>query len=151
MPDRHGPLRPNRFKVELDGITIGGFQRVEIPSKRTEQIEYREGNDPAHHKRLWGKNSYDDLIMERGAKKENGDLYNWRKDVDEGKLDSARKSVAVILQDETGESHLRWEFTNAWPKEYQPPTLQSNTGAGQGNIATETYIVTFDEMTRKDV
>jgi len=151
MPDRHGPLRPNRFAVELDGITIAGFQRVEIPSKRTEQIEYREGNDPAHHRRLWGRSTYEDLILERGANKENADLYKWRTRVDEGNVDAARKTVAVVLQDEAGQSHIRWNFTNAWPKEYQPPTLESNTGAGQGNVATETYVVTFDEMERKEV
>jgi phage tail-like protein len=148
--DRHGPLRPNRFKVELDGITIGGFKRVEIPSQRTQQIEYREGNEAAHQKRLWGKTSYDDLILERGAKKKNGDLYKWRENVQQGKMDEARKNIAVILQDETGESHLRWNFTDAWPQEYQPPTLDSGAGGGE-NIATETYVVTFDEMERKDV
>ena len=150
MPDRHGPLRANRFRIELDGIQIGGFRRVEIPTQRTEQVEYREGNDPTHDRALGGKTVYDDLILERGSKQENSEMFDWRQTVVQGNVDKARKEIAVILQDEQGESHLRWNFTNAWPKEYQPPSLNSGAGGGD-NVATETYIITFDEMERKDV
>jgi phage tail-like protein len=150
MPDRHGPLRANRFRIELDGIQIGGFRRVEIPTQRTEQVEYREGNDPTHDRALGGKTIYDDLILERGSKQENSEMFDWRQTVVEGNLDDARKEIAVILQDEQGESHLRWNFTKAWPKEYQPPSLNSGAGGGD-NVAVETYVVTFDEMERKDV
>ena len=93
---------------------------------------------------------YDDLILERGSKEENNEMFEWRQTVADGNLDEARKEIAVILEDEQGESHLRWNFTEAWPKEYQPPSLNSAAGGGD-NVATETYIITFDEMERKDV
>jgi phage tail-like protein len=150
MPDRHGPLRTSRFKLELDDVTVEGFQRVEIPSQTTQQVEYREGTDPDHHKKLWGRTQYEDLTMERGVKADDMVLYDWRKKVTEGNLEEARKNIAVILLDEMGESQIRWEFTKAWPKKYTPPTLEADAGGGQGNVATETVVVTYDEMKRTE-
>jgi len=150
MGDRHGPVRNTRFKLELDSVTVEGFQRVDIPSQTTQQAEYREGTDPDHNRKLWGRTQYDDLTLERGVKKGDMALYDWRKQVVEGNLEEARKNIAVILLDEMGESQIRYEFTKAWPKEYTPPTLEAESGSGSGSIATETVVVTFDEMKRSE-
>lgn len=150
MADRHGPQRTNRFKVELDDVTVEGFQRVELPSQVTQEVEYREGTDPDHHRKLWGRTQYQDLTLERGVQTDDMALYDWRKKVVEGNLEEARKNIAVILLDEMGEAQTRWEFTDAWPKEYTPPTLEADAGGGQGNVATETVVVTYDEMKRTE-
>ncbi|WP_138797777.1 phage tail protein [Halostella sp. PRR32] len=151
MADTHGPLKQTEFKVELDGVNVPGFIEVELPAKRTKEIEYREGNDPGHNRKLWGDTQYDDLILVRGANKENEALYDWRKTVEQGKMEDARKNIAVIITNEVGDSVLRFEFSKAWIKEYQPPTLNSHAGGGQANLATEQYVITFDEMDRKNV
>lgn len=150
MPEPHGPLRQTEFKVELDGVNVPGFIQVELPSKRTKQIEYREGNDPAHNRKLWGDTQYDDLILVRGATTDNAELNDWRKSVDQGQMDDARRNIAVVIMNEVGESVLRFEFTNAWIKEYRPPSLDSHGGPGEGNLATEQFVITFDEMERKN-
>ena len=151
MPDTHGPLRKTEFKVELDGVNVPGFIEVELPSKRTRQIEYREGSDPSHNRKLWGDTEYDDLVLVRGATTENKNLDKWRKAVDEGKMEEARKNIAVIVMNEVGDSILRFEFSKAWIKEYRPPRLDSHGGAGEANLATEEFVITFDEMDRKNV
>jgi phage tail-like protein len=148
MPDRHGPLRTGRFKVELDDVEVSGFKRIDIPSQSTKLVEYREGKDPDHQRKLWGQSEYEDLTMERGAKKGDTKLFDWRKKVTEGKMEEARKNIAVVLQDEQGASQSRWEFTKAWPKMYDPPTLDTSAQGGQGDVATETVVVVFDEMKR---
>jgi phage tail-like protein len=148
MPDRHGPLRTGRFTVEIDGINVSGFKRIDIPSTTTQQVEYREGKDPEHHRKLWGQTEYEDLTMERGAKQGDTMLHDWRQSVMQGKMEEARKSVAVILQDEVGDQQIRWNFTECWPKEYNPPTLETGSQGGQGNVATETVVCVFDEFER---
>jgi len=148
MADTHGAMRTGRFTVEIDGVGVSGFKRIDIPSTTTSHVEYREGKDADHHRKLWGQTEYEDLTMERGAKKGDTTLHDWRKTVIQGKMEEARKSVAVILQDSVGEQQVRWEFTNAWPKKYDPPTLESGSQGGQGNVATETVIVVYDEMER---
>jgi phage tail-like protein len=148
MADRHGPLRTGRFKVEIDGVQTSGFKHIDIPSQSTKQVEYREGKDADHHRKLWGQSEYEDLKMERGVKKGDTTLFDWRKKVTQGKMEEARKNIAIVLQDEVGEAQIRWEFTNGWPKRYDPPTLDTSSGGGQGDVATESVVITYDEMKR---
>jgi phage tail-like protein len=148
MADRHGPLRTGRFKVEIGGAEVPGFQVVDLPARSTQMQEYREGSDSDHQRKLAGQTEYEDLTMVRGAKKNDAPLYNWRKSIEQGKMEEGRKGLAVVLQDENGEEAIRWEFTNAWPKNYDPPTLDAT--ADGGGVATESVTIAFDEMIRAE-
>jgi phage tail-like protein len=146
MPDLMGPIRTERFEVDIADIDAVGFQRVDMPSHSTQMNEYREGNDPVWSRRLWGQTQYEDLTMVRGAKKGDMSLYDWRKMVVDGKMEEARKDIAISILNSVGEATLRYEFVDAWPKEYQPPSLDA-TGGGN-DVATETIIVSYNEMDR---
>jgi phage tail-like protein len=146
MPDLMGPIRTERFEVDIADIDATGFKRVDLPSHSTQMNEYREGNDPVWSRRLWGQTQYEDLTMVRGAKKGDMSLYDWRKMVVDGKMEEARKDIAISILNSVGEATLRYEFVDAWPKEYQPPSLDA-TGGGN-DVATETIIVSYNEMDR---
>jgi phage tail-like protein len=148
MADRHGPLRTGRFVVEVGGVEVSGFQVVDLPARSTKVQEYREGSDSDRQRKLTGQTEYEDLTMVRGARKDDASLYDWRKAIEQGKMDEGRKDLAVVLQDENGEEAIRWEFTNAWPKRYEPPTLDAT--AEGGGVATESVTVVFDEMQRPE-
>ena len=51
---RHDPLRGLRFRVEIDGIAAAAFSEVEIGETATDVIDYREGTDPMHVRKLPG-------------------------------------------------------------------------------------------------
>lgn len=148
MPDRHGPHRTGRFKVEIDDVEVPGWKTVSIPKSSTEQGTYREGNQADYEKKVWGQTTYEDLEMERGAKPGETQLVDWRKSVEQGQVDSGRKELAVVLLDEEGSPQIRWEFTKAWIKEYDPPDLDASA---DGDIATESITVAYDKMQRKEV
>ncbi len=148
MADRHGPLRTGRFVVEVGGVEVSGFQVVDLPARSTKVQEYREGSDSDQQRKLTGQTEYEDLTMVRGARKDDASLYDWRKAIEQGKMEEGRKDLAVVLQDENGEEAIRWEFTNAWPKRYEPPTLDAT--AEGGGVATESVTVVFDEMQRPE-
>ena len=145
MPDRHGPMRTGRFKVEIDDVEIPGWRSVTIPSRSTEKGEYREGNEPDYEKQIWGQTTFDDLEMERGVKPGDTAIHDWHQSVVEGRVDEGRKEVAVVLQDEEGEPQIRWEFQEAWVQNYDPPELDASA---DGDVATESITVAFDKMTR---
>lgn len=151
MPDRaaiNAPVRNNRFEVELEmpGGNVPGWRRVDLPSTTTMKAEYREGTDPEYDFPLWGRTEYSDLVMERGAKQAEMMLWDWREKVNQGKIDEARKKIAVIIYDETGnQSLMRFEFKKAWPVEYQAPTLDAQSGSG---LATETLVIAYDRYRR---
>lgn len=146
--DRHGPMKTGRFEVQIDDVEVAGWQEVTIPGISVEQGEYREGNDAEYEKKVWGEVTYDDLEMERGFDPSATELHDWIKDIEAGNADSGRKEIAVVLQNENGESKIRWEFQKAWITDYNPPQLDASA---DGEVATESITVAFDKMIRKEV
>ncbi len=146
MPDRHGPYRNTRFLLEIEGIGVAGFSQATIPESSTEATEYREGNDPPTVRKLWSLNTYGELTLQRGTAEDSTELFEWRRMVEQGDVDSARRSIAVILLDEEGEPGARWEFRNAWPRQYDAPELDA-TG---NEVAIESLEIAHEGMERTE-
>lgn len=136
-----------RFTVTIDGVEVGGFRHVTIPSSTTEEGEYREGSEPDYERKLWGQTTFDDLEMERGFVPGDTVIRDWRDDVLEGRVDEGLKEVAVTLLSEDGQSRVEWRFSNAWIKAYDPPELDASA---DGEVATESCTVAFDRMVRTE-
>jgi phage tail-like protein len=146
-PDRHGPLKTGKFFVEIDDVEVAGWKTVTIPGISVEQESYREGNEAPQEKKVAGQPSYGDLVMERGFAPDDTLLWDWVDDVRQGKVESTRRKIAVIVQDTEGNAQTRWEFTECWPKNYDPPELDASE---DGEVAIESITVTFDRMIRSE-
>ncbi|GAB3318560.1 phage tail protein [Haloplanus salinarum] len=146
MPDRHGPFRSFRFLVEIDGIAKAGFNVCRLPSASTGVVEYREGNDPPTARKLAGLNEFRPLVLESGVTEDSVALAEWRRLVEDGKVETARRSVAVVLLDREGAPGARWEFGRAWPSRYEAPTLDAERSA----VAVEALEVVFEAYERVD-
>lgn len=145
MQDRHGPMKTGRFEVQVDGGAVAGWTTVELPSRTSDVGEYREGDSDTTSRTVVGRTEYEDLEMERGVRPDDTTLWDWRQDVEQGRTDDARKTVTVAVNDDGGNPGMVWEFTNAWVKEYSPPELDASA---DGDVATESITVAFDEMKR---
>jgi phage tail-like protein len=64
---RSDPYRNFRFRVEIDGILAAGFSEVQIGESVTEVIDYREGNEPAHVRKLPGLQKFGIVTRDEGA------------------------------------------------------------------------------------
>lgn len=140
---RKDPYKNFRFLVEIDGITQAGFREVTIPDTVQDPIEYREGNEPITARKLPGLIKYGNVILKWGIT-DSLDLYNWRKEVEDGKIEDARKNMAVVVLDDKADSVARWEFSQAWPVGYNAPNLNA-TG---NEIAIETLEIAHEGMKR---
>jgi phage tail-like protein len=140
---RNDPYKNFRFLVEIDGITQAGFREVTIPDSTQEPIEYREGNEPTTMRKLPGPLKYGNLSLKWGIT-DSLELYNWRKEVEEGKIKSARRNIAIIVLDDEGNNASRWEFSQAWPSKYDTPDLKA-TG---NEIAIENLEIVHEGMKR---
>lgn len=136
-----------RFEVTIDEVEVPGWQSVTIPRGYVAEPESREGNDGTYEKKLWGQVRFDDLEMERGFKPGDTKLHDWFEDIRAGKADEGRKEIAVKILDEEGTVALQWEFSEAWIKEYSPPELDAGA---DGDMATESVTIAFDEMIRTE-
>lgn len=107
---RIDPFRAFNFLVELDGISQASFQECSGLDASTDSVDYREGGDPNHVRKLTGLNKYSPITLKRGIT-DSDELWQWRQTVIDGK--TQRKSGSIVLLDEAGTEKLRWNFSNA--------------------------------------
>lgn len=135
------PYRGFNFLVEMDGITQAGFQECSGLDSTTAVVEYREGGDPNHTRKLTGLNSFSAITLKRGIT-DSDELWKWRLTAVAGNAD--KKNGSIVLLDETGAEKIRWNFQRAWASKWTGPAFNS-TG---NSIAVETLEITHEEITR---
>ena len=122
---RIDPLRNFRFRLEIDGITQAGFSEVMIAETTIDAVDYREGNDPPHVRKLSGLTKYGSITLKWGLTVGGTalDLFKWHADVSAGLVKERRKKVAIVVQDEAGTDTARFVVSEAWPIKYDPGDL----------------------------
>lgn len=121
---RNDPLRNFRFRLEIDQITQGYFSEVNIGDSSTDPIDYREGTDPTHVRKLSGLTKYGNITLKWGVT-DSVELYEWHKAVvAAGALDN-RKTVKIVVIDEAGADKASFLVSEAWPTKYDPSDLNA--------------------------
>ena len=139
---RPNPYSNFNFIVEADGIgPLGAFSEVTGLDSENTPIEYREGADPNHVRKIPGLNTYTAITLKRGIT-DSDELWKWRETVINGKTE--RRNGSIVLLDETGAEKIRWNFSNAWPSKWTGPALNATSTA----VAVETLEITHEEVKR---
>ena len=124
---RIDPLRNFRFRLEIDGITQAGFSEVMIAETTIDAVDYREGTDAPHVRKLSGLTKYGNITLKWGLTVGGSalDLFKWHQDVSAGQIKDKRKKVTIVVQDEAGANAGRFVVTDAWPIKYDPSDLNA--------------------------
>ena len=120
---RTDPYRNFRFRVEIGGLAIAAFSEVQIGATTTDVIDYREGTDPTHVRKLSGLTRYGNVTLKRGMT-DSRELSDWHRQIVTGQPGS-RRQVAIVVQDETGADQARFEVSEAWPIRYEVGALDA--------------------------
>ena len=125
--DRIDPLRNFRYRLEIDSIAQAGFSEVMIAETSIDPVEYREGTDPPHVRKLTGLTKYGNITLKWGLTIGGTalDLFKWHADVSAGQVKTKRKKVVIVVQDESGGDAARFVVTDAWPIKYDPSDLNA--------------------------
>jgi phage tail-like protein len=141
MVTRVDPYNNFRFILEIDSIIQAGFSDCSGFGSNVEVIEYREGGDAANVRKLPGKVSYPDITLKWGVT-DSRELYDWHLAAVNGQIQ--RKNGSIILQDDTGQEKVRWNFFSAWPSKYDGPDFSA-----KGNdVAIDTLTVSCERVER---
>ncbi len=126
MP-RIDPLRNFRYRLEIDSITQAGFSEVTIADTTIDAVDYREGTDPPHVRKLSGLTKYGNITLKWGLTVGGTalELYKWQTDITAGLIKERRKKVVIVVQDEAGADAARFVIENAWPVKYDPSDLNA--------------------------
>jgi phage tail-like protein len=124
---RIDPLRNFRYRLEIDNITQAGFSEVAIAETTIDAVDYREGIDPPHVRKLSGLTKYGNITLKWGLTTGANalDLFKWHADISSGQIKDKRAKVVIVVQDEAGVDGARFVVTDAWPVKYDPSDLNA--------------------------
>ncbi|MEX2445858.1 MAG: phage tail protein [Dehalococcoidia bacterium] len=142
MPDL---LTTFAFAVEVDGITIASFKEASGIDSNTEVIEYKEvtGAGQMIIRKVPGSASWSDITLRRRIDAVT-DFWDWRVQVLEGDIDSARRNGSIVLYDSMQAEVARWNFVNGWPSVWKGADLD----AGANEVAVEEVTIAHEGLVR---
>lgn len=141
MPIGEDALSGYNFSIEIDSIAIAQFREVSGLSAEITTIEHRENNPKGLPvlKKLPGSRKYGDITLKRG-RTDSKVLWDWIKQVQDGKIDDARKNGSIVLYDYAGSEKSRFNFLNAWPSKVSIGSMQ----AGGSEVLLEECTITHE-------
>ena len=118
------------FYLEISGITadqttiVGGFKSCSGMESETEIIEFKQGNDIVVRKKP-GRTTYSNIVLERGYTATD-DLWQWRKNIEDGVID--RRSGSIIILDQDLSTRVaQYNFFEGWPCKWNVPEAASES------------------------
>ena len=142
MPD----LTPSFiFVLEIDSVEMGSFRKVSGIESETETIEYKEATKEGKMiiRKVPGAMKWSDITLERRID-ESKALWEWRKQVEDGDVDAARRDGSIVIKDSMKKEVGRWDFDKGWVSKWTGAELD----AGSNEIATEKVVITHEGLRR---
>jgi len=123
------------FGVEIEGMAVGGFAKVEGLNVAVEVIEYQHGNDITPRKRM-GRISVENVRLIKGYINDSS-LYKWCENAMKG--DIARKSMSIVLLDDSRSVEVaRYNLYEVWPTKWSGFKFDAK---GRGALVEEIELV----------
>jgi len=146
MADREDPLVAFKFGLEIEGKLSGFFTTVGGIGSESEVVEHKITNPDTGEtiiQKIPGRMVWTDVTLKRGVTS-NIDVWQWRQQVVEGKIDEARTNCSVVAYNQMNEEIARWNLDNAWPSKVTGPEMD----AGSTDYMVEEITIVHEGMTR---
>ncbi len=141
---RTDPLVSYHFHVEIDGITQAQFRECGGLGSESQVVEYKESvKGVTVIRKQPGAIKWADITLKRGVS-DIMELWNWRKQVEQGKVDEARKNGSIVLYDQANKEIARWNFKEGWPSKLSGPQVKADSN----EVAIEELTITHEGMER---
>ena len=145
---RVDPLPVSSFHLDISGKCQGTFRECTGLGSESEVIEHKAAakNGQVVVHKVPGNLKYQNIVLKRGVT-DDMQIWDWRKQVEDGKVEEARMNGTVTMYDQTNNAMAEWTFDNAWPVKVSGPTLN----AGANEIAIEELHIAHEGMRRNKV
>ena len=141
---RSDPLVSYHFHVEIDGITQAQFRECGGLGSESQVVEYKEAvKGVTVIRKQPGAIKWSDITLKRGVS-DIMELWQWRKQVEQGKVDEARKNGSIVLYDQANKEIARWNFKEGWPSKLSGPQVKADAN----EVAIEELTITHEGMER---
>lgn len=128
MAEREDPLIGFHFAIDLQDAVKGFFTECSGLGSEQEVIEHKVVTEKGQEVvlKLPGRLKWENITLKRGITS-NLDIWKWRKDVEDGKVEEARKSGSIIMFDQKLKEIARWNFERAWPVKVSGPQVKADS------------------------
>lgn len=139
------PLVAAYFAVDFQGGVVGAFRECTGLGSESQVVEYRATDERGKPIliREPGTMKYSDIVLKRGIT-DSMDMWQWRKQVEDGDIEGARRSGTITLYNQRGEAVARWDCTRVWPAKLNGPTYDAKTN----EVAIEELTLTHEGYRR---
>ena len=138
------PLVAFHFFVEA-GDVQGAFRDCSGLGSESDVVEYKYADKDGKSlvRKVPGRTKWENIVLKRGIT-DDMNIWKWRKQVEDGQVESARRNGSVVLYDQSNKEVARWNFKEAWPSKVTGPQLNA-----QGNeIAIEELTLVHEGIVR---
>ncbi len=142
---RIDPLVSVNFYVDVGGKVTGMFKECSGLGSESDVVEHKvvtKGGIPTTMK-VPGTLKWQNVVLKRGVTNDM-EIWNWRKQVEDGKVEGARKDGSITMYNQAMKEVARWNFVSAWPIKVSGPSLN----AGTNEIAVEELTISHEGMKR---
>ena len=145
MAEQNDPIVSAWFGVEFQGQVAGAFRECTGLGSENEVVEYKASGPKGEFiiKKVPGRMKWNNITLKRGIT-DAMDMWKWRKLVEKGDVEGARKNGSIVMFNQKGDEMARWDFVGAWPSKLTGPTAN----AGNNEIAIEELEITHEGYER---
>lgn len=118
------------FALQIEGFFNAAFPHA---SGLGSESVPEDGNTVI--KKIPGQQKWSNIELKRGLTSQM-DIWTWRKMVEDGRIDDARKNGDIVLQDAAGNAVARWNFENAWPSKVHVQSSETGDAACAWEVLT---------------
>jgi phage tail-like protein len=140
---RFDPYTNFKFRVKWDGQYVAGLSKCSALKKTTEVVDWREGGDPTHGRKLPGKTRYEPITLSKGLTHDPA-FEDWANLVNNYGADASmslrnfRKEVVIDVFNLQGAVVLSYIVHRSWVSEY---TALPELDAAGNAVAIQTVVL----------
>lgn len=133
------------FSLEVQGQITGFFTSVEGIGSESEVAEHKvtDAQKKPQIMKVPGRLTWTEITLKRGITS-NRDAWDWRKLVEDGKVNDARSDGSIVMYDQEGSPVAQWDFVKGWPSKITGPSISSENS----DIAVEEITIVHEGITR---
>lgn len=139
------PLAGFQYAVEIQGVVSGYFTECGGLGSEHDVIEHKIVSESGKEiiQKIPGRMKWQDITLKRGIT-DSMDIWDWRKKVEDGDVESARSNGSIVMFDQHLSEVARWNFENGWPIKVSGPSMKSDAN----EIGVEELTITHEGMWR---
>lgn len=142
---RTDPYLGVNFLVEIEGLIVGGFAKVDGLESTIETQDYTEGGRNGYVHKILKGTTYGPLILGHGLT-DIDTLWTWHDQTRRGVIQ--RKNVTVMLLNAARVPVTWWNFAEALPTKWTGPALDAS---GEAQVAIERVELTHRGITKPEL